>query len=197
MDDHADQSLDAFLDALADTHIGPAGGAAAAVSGAIGAATVAFACDRTQSTPSSISLSAARQTCLAQRTTLLALASRDTAALRARFAETSASSSADDRIQHIPVAIAEACETVLTTAARIAPVSTAPVCVDLLTGGHLTYGALQSAVRIGQMNLESRDTDAKPAGERLIRSQADGEDAYQSLTNTVTAVLGDSDTNGK
>ncbi len=178
MKPHAEQSVTMFLDALAGSQIGPAGGAAAAVSGALGAATVAFVCDRI---PPADTLSEARQTCLDQRDTLLALASQDTAALKTLYDKTPSSPSMDDRTQHIPIAIAEACETVLTTAARVADAVSSPVRADLLTGGHLAYGGLQAAIQIGWTNRNLNETTTTTVEQRLTTSQEAGETAYQQL----------------
>lgn len=151
--------LDQFLDAIASSRVAPAGGSAAALTGAIGAALAEMAARHTRERrgeTDAVDLTLAQERLAQQRTVLLTLASEDADAIGALFGE--GAEDPDDavvsRATGIPLSIADACVTVLEAALDIAESVDGAVRQDLHTALSLTVGAAWAAIRTVDPNLD-------------------------------------------
>ena len=150
--DYRDQTIAQFCSSIASTNVVPAGGSAAAVVGATGAALCELTCihtvEKEEFADVASDLARAKADLERQRSVLLDLADRDAAAVEALLAaaddETRASTA--KRATGVPLAIAEACQTVLEQAVVVTATGSPRAVPDAVTGAFLARAALQAAV---------------------------------------------------
>lgn len=153
-----------FLDAIASSRVAPAGGSAAALTGAFGAALAEMAAHHTRAKHGETaagSLRIAQERLFQQRTVLLTLADEDAEAIDALFADGAGEpdQAAVSRATGIPLSIAEACVEVLEEALDIAEQVDDNVRQDLDTALSLTVGAAWAAIRTVEPNLDLLEDD--------------------------------------
>lgn len=186
--DYRDQTIGDLLAEIASKTISPAGGSAVATTGALGAALCEMAYihvlnDHSGDAPVS-ELERNRSQLSAQREALLRLAEADTQVVQEAFEGPRFEADDSDlkRALGVPLAIAEACLTVLETAERTNEWRDRAVAADANTGVLLAEGALRSALFIVEQNLElvsdqsyiddtrERAAEIRGAAERMGRS---------------------------
>lgn len=156
---YADRPIGQFLSEIASRNVVPAGGTAAAVVGATGASLCEMACIHTIGTDEDAGaapeLAEVGDDLGTQRTVLLELADRDAEAVddlltasRDRTPEAEAK-----RATGVPLAIAEACLTVIDHAVVVTEESDPNVRPDAVTGTFLARAALRAAVFTVRSNV--------------------------------------------
>ncbi|AUX10004.1 formiminotetrahydrofolate cyclodeaminase [Halalkaliarchaeum desulfuricum] len=202
---YAEQTISEFLGSVASDRVTPAGGTAAAVSGAIGAAlcemvcihTIAAgtggdstaetdACDNTQS------FATVRDELRGQRRCLLALADADASAVDEFLSSndverpperSSQATTEQKRAIGVPLAIADTSLAVLENAAVVIAPGNRNALADGVTGAYLARGALQSALYIVWTNadqLEDPEFLGKITG-RASEIEASAERAFDRI----------------
>lgn len=206
---YADQSIAAFLENVASERVIPAGGSAAAVSGAVGASLCEMVCIHTvgagdgveranEETPDSEALTDVGDDLRRQRTRLLELADADatavesllsTAAEKSATGEKGETASAQRRATGVPLAIAETCLAVLENAAVVTEAGKSNTIPDAVTGAFLVRAALQSALFIVRSNvdgLEDRDFAEEVTG-RAAEIEASAERTWERISKATSA----------
>ncbi len=202
--DHAERSIAAFLDGIASAGVTPAGGSAAGVVGATGAALCEMGClhapagSDTEVAGGPGDLDAARADVRERRESLLELADADAAAVDALLSaddvggagDAGAATRAAKRATGVPLSVAEACLAVLEVTPTVVE-HTAPNAVpDVVTGATLAHAALRAAVYTVRANLDAVDDDGFVDDVR--RRAADVETAAESAyAEAMAAAEGD------
>ncbi|MFB6295243.1 MAG: cyclodeaminase/cyclohydrolase family protein [Halobacteriales archaeon] len=154
--DPSDQTLDEFLSSTASERVAPAGGTASAVVGATGAALCEMVCIHTIGNDESAQgdVADARDELRRVRERLLDLADADARTVSDLFpADDGPDESTLKRSIGVPLAIADACLTVLELAATVAADGTRTAVVDAGTGVFLARSALRASVFTARSNL--------------------------------------------
>lgn len=192
---YEDRTLEEFLSGIASERVAPAGGTAAAVVGAVGAALCEMVCIHTlekgEHAAPSTDLADARDALREQRDHLLQLASAD-----ARVIDELFPTSGDDLDQSdikrsigVPLAIADGCLTVLDLATVVTENGTRTAVTDAGTGVFLVHSALQAAlftVRSNVGRLSDPSFIAEIEGD-LTEIETDGDRAYRRALDNVEA----------
>jgi formiminotetrahydrofolate cyclodeaminase len=192
----AHASIDGFLDALASAAPTPGGGAAAALSGALGAALVAMVCRVTASRGGDPALAGEADDADRCRAQLVKLAGDDAAAygavIAARRAAPDARAAALERATRVPVEIATAAHAVLVLAARVVTAARATAIGDLQVAAALAWGALDGAALTARLNLrELADAEFRRASaDRLAWLVSQGEALRRRVSDAVAARIG-------
>lgn len=189
---HTDRTLAAFTDGLAGPTT-PAGGSAAAVAGAMGAALCEMVA--AQAPPggsegaANDELARAGEDLRERRAALLELADEDTAAVEAAFLDADPDEAARERALEVPVAIAEACLAVLEAGAVVADHAEGTVAVDAATGAILARSGLRAAALTVRTNhdLVADEATAERAASRADEAETAGEEALQAVLAAVDA----------
>lgn len=180
------QTVAEFLEGLAGETT-PAGGSAAAVAGATGAALCEMVCTGSladgDGPTTDRALTGAREELRDRRAELLALADDDAAAVEALFLGDDPTEADRERALAVPVSVAEACQAVLEAATVAADRAGGELAVDAATGAVLARAGLRAAGVTARANLDRvADADvADGAEERLAAAEADGEEALQAV----------------
>lgn len=185
------QTIAAFLDGIASENVTPAGGTAAAVTGATGAALCEMVCIHTiekeghgDAVPE---LRAARDELNTQREHLLRLADTDASVVDDLSGSSPPSQAVLKRATGVPLTIAEACATVLDAAIVPTKIGTERARPDAVTGAHLVESALQSAVFTVRTNTDYIDdqnfTDQMDA--RVTTIAQSGENAFDQISSSM------------
>lgn len=185
--DYAERSIGTFLDDVASEAVTPAGGAAAAVVGATGAALCEMVCvhtlrsDEHEGAPKD--LATLRDEFHATRDQLLGLADADGAAVDALLSALDADDPATaeaKRATGVPLAVAEACLEVVERSAVVVEGGNPNAVPDAVTGATLAHGALRASLYTVRANLdgiddasfvaetERRATDLERAGDEAL-----------------------------
>ncbi|MFC6838137.1 cyclodeaminase/cyclohydrolase family protein [Halomarina ordinaria] len=193
-----DRSIGGFLDLVASHRVTPAGGTGAAVGGAIGTALCEMVClhtiGRDEYADVRDEMTALRTELETQREALLTLADRDAAVVDALLdADGDADrTAAAKRATGVPLAIGEACLTVLERATVLTKKGNRNAVPDAVTGAYLVHGALRASVFTVRTNtarlsdsafaeeMETRAADIERSAEReldrlLANAEADRE----------------------
>jgi formiminotetrahydrofolate cyclodeaminase len=199
-----DQSVGGLLNALGSSAPTPGGGAAAALTGALGAALVQMTANLTIGRPRLADVQEHAQQIEAraagQRDRLAQLADADAEAYAAvstayklpretdeqRTARARAIQVALDRAARVPLETAEACAAVLALSEEAAPVLNKAVISDVMTGALLALAGLEAAVVNVQVNLASM-TDAASV-ERFTEALERARGGAKERTERVQAV---------
>ena len=163
---YADLTISEFLDEIASTAVVPAGGSAAAVTGATGAALCEMACihtiEKDEHDDVTANLAAVRDDLGALRVALLELADDDAATLDALL-----SASTDEEVEaaskdgtRVPLETAEGCLEVVEHAGVVTEAATPNAVPDAVIGAFLAQGALRAAVYTVRTNLGHLDDQA-------------------------------------
>lgn len=180
----ADRTVDDFLASIASERASPAGGSAAAVVGATGAALCEMVCLHTteydgvaEGTERLTGLLEARANARQVRDHLLDLADADAAAVDELVAALPGpvDGAVEKRATGVPLAIAEACLSVLEGAGVAAEQGSDRAAPDAVTGALLAHAALRAAVFTVRTNLASLDDG--PFVEQVTRRCDELEDA--------------------
>ena len=161
-----DTPIGEFLDAVASEQVAPAGGTAAAITGATGAALCEMVCvhttgvaddpsasDESRGDSGGTSMSALRTGLRRHRKKLLALGGRDAAVVEELFGDGEAPSTRiRRRAAGIPLAVAEAAVAVLTDAETAHRRGTPGVAADARTGAYLADAAVRASVETVRIN---------------------------------------------
>lgn len=162
----ADQSIGAFLAAVASEDLTPSGGAVAAIAGAAGAALCEMACRHTSGNDGDANenaeLAGLARDLEADRRRLLELADADAAAVEAVFHGTNETKADDpaERATEVPLEIAEASLEVLGCAETVAANSNPRAVPDAATGAFLAHAAVQATTSTVRVNLAALDDEA-------------------------------------
>ncbi|MDZ7850527.1 MAG: cyclodeaminase/cyclohydrolase family protein [Halodesulfurarchaeum sp.] len=162
--DYSTHEIEQFLDAVASSRVAPAGGSAAALTGAFGAALAEMAAHHTLANHGETTagnLKIAKERLSQQRTVLLTLAGEDAQAIDALFADGAGEpdQATVSRATGIPLSIAEACVEILEKSLDIAERVDDNVRQDLHTALYLTVGAASAAIRTVEPNLDLLQDD--------------------------------------
>lgn len=157
--DHADRSIDRFLDDVASENVTPAGGTATALVGAIGASLCEMVCIHTiAGADAPAGLAEVRDDLRSVRGHLQDLGDRDSAVVEELFGTDRDDGDRDatltKRATGVPLAIAEACLRVLDHATVVTERGDRHVVPDAVTGAFLADAALRAAVFTVRCNLE-------------------------------------------
>lgn len=179
---HDDTSIGEFLNAIASERVAPAGGTAAAISGATGAALCEMVCVHTAAAAGDEgepdALAALRSGLRRRRRKLVALGNRDAALVDDVFGDgREPSARLHRRAAGIPLAVAEAAAGVLTDAGTAHERGRPGVAADAKTGAYLAdaaVGASLETVRINTAALEDRSfaADLEERATRVEQSAA-------------------------
>lgn len=188
-----DQTLDEFLTHIASKQITPAGGAASAVVGAIGAALCEMVCIHTLKKDEyeavAGELANARDDLRRERSHLLRLAATDTKVIADLFPI-----SDDDLDQPtikqsigVPLTIADASLDVLEIATEVTAKGTRTAVVDAGTGVFLAHSALRASIFTARRNM---DLVADPSfvadiERRATEIEEASEDAHEQVMKTI------------
>lgn len=192
---YGDHQIETFLDGVASRQVTPAGGTAAAIVGATGAALCEMACIHTigkdEHADVSGELADVRDELERQRAVLLDLADADAAAIDELLA-----ASGDDATQRaaktaigVPLSIAEACLNVLECATVVTAACTRNAVADAVAGVFVAHSAVRSCVYIVRTNRD-RITDDTFLAE-TDRRTADVERSAERAVEQVLATDGD------
>jgi len=159
---YADQSIGAFLDAVASEDLTPSGGAVAAIAGAAGAALCEMACRHSigDDADGTAALAGLAEALEADRRRLLDLADADAAAVEAVFHGGEEPSAAAERATEVPLETAEASLEVLERAATVTAKSNARAAPDAATGAFLAHAAVRATTSTVRVNLSALDDEA-------------------------------------
>lgn len=164
---YEDTPIGEFLDGIASERVAPAGGTAAAITGATGAALCEMVCVHTMAAaddpsdsrgelgddPDRASLSELRTRLRRRRRGLLALGGRDAALVEDLFgADGSSSTRLRRRAAGIPLAVAEAGVDVLADAETVHRRGRSGVAADAKTGAYLADAAVRASVETVRIN---------------------------------------------
>lgn len=184
-----ERTIDEFLSDVASSAVTPAGGTAAAVVGATGAALCEMVCVHTVAKDDHpAALADVRDDLHATRATLLDLADRDAEAVDALLAASDGSAAtAAKRATGVPLAIAEACLTVVENAVVVTELGTPNAVPDAATGAFLARGALDAAVFTVRYNARRIEDPAfaEEMAERTADVEADSAAAFEQVLSTV------------
>jgi formiminotetrahydrofolate cyclodeaminase len=157
----ADRTIGEFLDDIASENVTPAGGTAAAIGGATGAALCETVCihtiERDGPADGETELAEIRTDLGTQRAHLLDLAERD-AEVVAAFGEGSSAEVTETvtkRAAGIPLTIAQASLTVVEHATVVTEEGSPNAVADAVTGAFLAHSALEASLFTVRANLES------------------------------------------
>lgn len=157
---YATLSIQQFLTDVASANVTPAGGTASAVAGALGASLCEMVCVHTlraaEEETGTGELATIREDLLTQRQQLLELATADAEAVEDFYhAPDSAPVETEaKRAAGVPLAIAEACLTIIDDATVVTANATLNAVPDVVTGAYLTHAALQASVFTVRCNLD-------------------------------------------
>lgn len=191
--DYQDETVGDLLSGIASERVAPAGGTAAAVVGALGAALCEMVCVHTleadASPEAADDLAEARDDLHRQRDHLLRLAASDATLVDDLFGASSGGLEQSDlkRSVGVPKAIAEASLTVLELAADVTADGTRSAVLDAATAVFLVHSALRASAYTAQSNLDAvTDDDFVAVVERDLASvEARGEDAADEAMENV------------
>jgi len=207
--------IDAFLDSIASPQVTPAGGSAAAVVGAMGAALCEMVCihtvqkagantadgpgntretvDGPRNTRETVdSLEHSREVFHTQRDHLLTLANADAKAVDALLAATGPVDLTRERRSKraigVPLTIAEGCLTVLDEAPTVVAQGTTSAVPDAITGAYLTHAAGLAAVFTVRTNLDAAsDPDFETRiGDRAAETERAIDAAFEATIDAET-----------
>lgn len=185
----ADQSVGAFLDAVASEDLTPSGGAVAAIVGAAGGALCEMACRHTavDGDEGHTDLAALAESLETDRRRLLDLADADAAAVEAVFHGGQDEDSAEATLEHateVPMEIAAASLEVLDRAVTVTASANPRAVPDATTGAYLAHAAVQASTATVRANLEAIDDDAFVARvrERVTEIDRDATSALERVT---------------
>jgi formiminotetrahydrofolate cyclodeaminase len=152
--------LESFLSAIAGEAVAPAGGTAAAVVGAMGAALCEMGCTHSREwTGGSEAMGDIRDGLADRRTQLLALGTADAELVDDVFGSRDPGSDGDwKRAVGVPLATAESCRDVLELAVVVLKEADTSAVADVRTGVLLAHAALHASLFTVRSNLE-RVTD--------------------------------------
>lgn len=173
---YGSQSIDGFLSAVASSNVTPAGGTAAAVVGATGAALCEMVCIHTDA-----ALNDAGDDLRRQRRRLLTLADADADAV-ADLLETG-SETETKRAVGVPLAIAEGCLVVVDHAPTVVERGNPHAVPDAVTGVYLARGALQGCLHTVRTNLTTVDDPAfvEEMTDRAAGVEASADHAFEAM----------------
>ena len=203
----ADLTLREYLDQLASAAPTPGGGAAAALTGAQGAALVSMVCNLTVGKPKFADVEADMRQVLerseALRSRLLALADEDATAFgrvseayrlpketpEQKAARRAAIQEALKGAEAVPMQVMEACLDVMRLAVTAAAKGNPNVVSDAAVAGILAHAGLLSAADNVRINLKFIKDEAfvQTESERLHRLLAEAEAVRQTLEQTLAA----------
>ncbi len=203
----ADLTLREYLDQLASAAPTPGGGAAAALTGAQGAALVSMVCNLTVGKPKFADVEADMRQVLerseALRSRLLALADEDATAFgrvseayrlpketpEQKAARRAAIQEALKGAEAVPMQVMEACLDVMRLAVTVAAKGNPNVVSDAAVAGILAHAGLLSAADNVRINLKFIKDEAfvQTESERLHRLLAEAEAVRQTLEQTLAA----------
>jgi formiminotetrahydrofolate cyclodeaminase len=151
--------LTPFLDRIASRHVAPAGGSAAAVVGAIGAALAEMTAIHTlqrEHIDRRPRITEVRQTLSADRSLLVGLSDADARVVDTAFggSPSGLSSHTAQKLVGVPLATAEACLAVYTEARNLVSLVGANLVRDLQTAITLVTSALRASMETAQANLD-------------------------------------------
>ena len=185
---YGERTIDQFLSDIASADVTPAGGSATAVVGATGAALCEMVCIHTVAKADHADVAAtladSRDELRATRATLLDLADRDGEAVDALLAASDEDmAAATRRATGVPLAIAEACRTVLDHAVVVTELGTTNAVPDAATGAFLARSALQAAVFTVRYNVRGMDDPSFVAKmeERAADVESDSDAAFEQV----------------
>jgi len=189
----ADQSIGAFLDAVASEQVTPSGGAAAAVSGAMGAALCEMVCIHTTDDTRSRALDDASDRLEEGRHRLLELADEDVTAVRdlqtafENDVPPAKRADAARRATDVPLSIAETALAVIESAVAVTESGNPNAVPDGVTGAFLAYGALRASLSTVAVNLELLDDEdyVAQADERSTEIATTAETALSRVLQNV------------
>lgn len=185
---YATQSVDQFLSDVASADVTPAGGTVAAVVGASGAALCEMVCIHTgerDGTGDTTGLTAVRDDLRHLRERLLVLADSDADAVDELLTTHHEGHVGTEAKQAagVPLAIAEACLSVLEHATTVTERGTPNAVPDAVTGAALAHGALRACLFTVRCNTDRIDDPSFVA--EMDRRTADveraAEDAYERV----------------
>jgi formiminotetrahydrofolate cyclodeaminase len=191
---YADRPIGQFLDDIASEKVIPAGGTAAAVAGATGAALCEMACIHTvrkdEHADVAPELADVGEDLRTRRAALLALADSDADAVETLLAtveDGAAADTAEKRAVGVPLAIAEACLDVLDQATVVVETGTERAVPDAVTGAFLAWSALQAATFTVRTNLARIEDPAfvESTAEQVTDLDASAESAVEAVLATV------------
>jgi len=191
---YADTPIGQFLDAVASARVVPAGGSAAAVVGATGAALCEMACihtiEKAEYADAADELTEVRTVLEARRSALLDLADRDAAAVDDLFAAAGDGNvdAAAKRATGVPLAIAEGCLGVVEQAVVVTAKANPNAVPDAAIGAFLAYGGLRSGVYVVQCNADQIPDAAFV--EEVTRRASDVEAAGEAAAERVAENVG-------
>lgn len=189
---YEERSIGEFLAEIASTRVVPAGGSAAAVVGAVGTALCEMACIHTvehgddADGPSEVA--AVREDLASQRAALLTLADRDAEVVE-ELLSTDPPTGAAKRAAGVPLAVAEACLTVLDHAVVVTERGNPSVVPDAVSGAFFLRAALQASVFTVRTNLERLDDSA--VAESMERRAAEVEASAGTAFERIREITND------
>lgn len=188
---YGEQSIDEFLSGVASEEVTPAGGTAAAVAGATGAALCEMVCIHAIESPDdgdvSAELAPIRDDLQWYRTRLLALADADADAVAALLAALPSGDADPEtkRATGVPLAVAEAGAAVLDHATVVTEAGNRTAAPDAVTGAILAHAAVRAAAFTVRSNVERID-DPSFVDEVRRRTAAVERAAERACTEVVT-----------
>lgn len=195
----AERPIEAFLDDVAGGGVTPGGGAAAAVTGATGAALVGMVCANTVGREGfedvAATLAECRDDLAVHRARLLSLADEDAAAVTALMAayrtegegREAAIQAATEEATEVPLAIAEACRDVLELAETATALGNPNAIADGGIGAYLADGVLGAMAYTVRLNLEPIEDEAvaDELATRVDAAEREGEAAFAAVRETL------------
>jgi formiminotetrahydrofolate cyclodeaminase len=194
---YGDQSIRGFLDDVASQRVTPAGGTGAAIGAAIGTALCEMVClhtvGRDEYADVDRELVERREALRGHRDTLLELADRDADVVDELFGgapDEAGRTVAMKRATGVPLAIAEACLSVLEHATVVTEKGNRNAVPDAVTGSFLVHSALEAAVFTVRSNLRHLSEPAF-TGETETRAAAVERAAETEFERILANVEGD------
>lgn len=194
--DYGNHTLGEFLDGLAGATT-PAGGSAAAVSGAMGAALCEMVCEQSVAAggegegegegEAATTLVETRDDLRARRDGLLRLAGEDADAVEGLFLADAPDETDRERALEVPISVAEACLAVLEAAAVVADHAEGIVAVDAATGAILARAGLRAAALTVRTNADG--TGDAAAADRATTRAREAETAGDEALEAVLAAV--------
>lgn len=198
---YADRSIEEFLDAVASERVTPAGGSAAAVVGATGAALCEMVCIHTlrsaadQEPDESSDVAALRDEFRDTRGHLLDLADADAEAvdtLLSAGGEGGTATNDAKRATGVPLTVAKACVAVVEGATVVVADGTPSAVPDAVTGAELAHAALQASLYTVRVNLNGIDDDSfvDDIERRAADLERNADGAYEQVMTLAPATHG-------
>lgn len=188
---YGERSIEAFLSTVASEAVTPAGGTAAAVGGATGAALCEMGCLHTDAGESNGAdapdMSSVRDDLRWYRGRLLALADADADAVAALLAaRPDGTGTESKRATGVPLAVAEACAAVLDHAAVLTDACNSAAVPDVVTGAFLAHAAVRATAFTVRHNADrlSDDAVADEVVRRAAAVERDADRAHERVVAT-------------